>query len=63
MAVKRGVFICGILTMSILTTLFFVLCSFSTLGYNEVAINYGYLFKSIEDKTYNHGIWFIGLGH
>ena len=33
------------------------------LGYNEVGLKYSSWFKTVEDKTYTHGISYIGLGH
>ena len=53
----------GICSLTTCTTLFLILCSLSTLTYVEVGLNYSNWFKTVEDRTYDHGIWFIGLGH
>lgn len=37
--------------------------SIDQLSYNQVGLNYSSLFKSVENKTYESGIHFIGLGH
>jgi regulator of protease activity HflC (stomatin/prohibitin superfamily) len=58
-----GAIICCIISLTAFVTLIFVLMSLSVLNYNEVGLNYSSWFKTIEDKTYEHGIRFIGLGH
>lgn len=57
------VIVCSIISMTVLVTIILIACSLSVLTYNEVGLNYSYWFKTIEDKTYEHGIKFIGLGH
>ena len=57
------VIVCSILSLTVLVTIILIACSLSVLTYNEVGLNYSYWFKTIEDKTYEHGIQFIGLGH
>ena len=54
---------CSLVSLIVLVTLVLVLCSLSVLSYNEVGLNYSQWFKTIENKTYEHGIQFIGLGH
>ena len=39
-----------------------ILSSLSVLRYDEVGLNYSNWFKTVEDKTYESGIHFIGLG-
>lgn len=63
MAGRIMVIICSIISLTILVTIILIACSLSVLSYNEVGLNYSYWFKTIEDKTYEHGIHFIGLGH
>ena len=46
-----------------MVTIILIACSLSVLSYNEVGLNYSTWFKTIEEKTYEHGIQFIGLGH
>ena len=53
----------GIISLTMFTTFILILCSLSTLGYTEVGLNYSNWFKTVEEKTYKHGIHFIGLGH
>jgi len=57
------VIVCSIISMTVLVTIILIACSLSVLTYNEVGLNYSYWFKTIEDRTYEHGIKFIGLGH
>ena len=54
---------CSVISLTVLVTLILIACSLSVLSYNEVGLNYSAWFKTIEDKTYAHGIQFIGLGH
>jgi len=60
---RTFVIICSIVSLTALVTIILVACSMSILGYNEVGLNYSNWFKTVEDKTYRHGIHFIGLGH
>jgi len=60
---RTGIILCSILSLTALVALILIACSFSVLNYNEVGLNYSTWFKVIEDKTYEHGIHFIGLGH
>jgi len=60
---RLGVILCAIISLTVLVALILIACSFSVLNYNEVGLNYSTWFKVIEDKTYEHGIHFIGLGH
>ena len=60
---RTGIILCSIFSLTILVALILIACSFSVLNYNEVGLNYSTWFKVIENKTYEHGIHFIGLGH
>lgn len=60
---RRAYIICSVISLTLLVTLILIACSLSVLSYNEVGLNYSSWFKTIEDKTYSHGIQFIGLGH
>jgi len=40
----------------VLVTIILIACSLSVLSYNEVGLNYSNWFKTVEDKTYEHGI-------
>ena len=60
---RAFVIVCSVISLTILVTLILIACSLSVLSYNEVGLNYSNWFKTIENKTYEHGIWFIGLGH
>ena len=60
---RKQVIICGILSLTLLVAIIMIAASFSVLSYNEVGLNYSSWFKTIEDKTYEHGIHMIGLGH
>ena len=60
---RAGIIICSIVSLTALVTIILIACSLSVLSYNEVGLNYSNWFKTIEDKTYGHGIQFIGLGH
>ena len=57
------IIVCSIISLTVLVTIILIACSLSVLSYNEVGLNYSNWFKTIEDKTYEHGIKFIGLGH
>lgn len=37
--------------------------SIDQLSYNQVGLNYSSIFKSVENRTYESGIHFVGLGH
>jgi len=63
MAGRGLVIVCSIISLTVLVTIILIACSLSVLSYNEVGLNYSNWFKTIEDKTYHHGIHFIGLGH
>jgi hypothetical protein len=60
---RAFVIVCSVISLTILVTLILIACSLSVLSYNEVGLNYSNWFKTIENKTYEHGIHFIGLGH
>jgi regulator of protease activity HflC (stomatin/prohibitin superfamily) len=60
---RTSLIICSIISLTALVTIILIACSLSVLNYNEVGLNYSNWFKVIEDKTYIHGIHFIGLGH
>jgi hypothetical protein len=60
---RTFVIVCSIVSLTVLVTIILVACSLSVLNYNEVGLNYSNWFKTVEDKTYEHGIQFIGLGH
>ena len=57
------VIVCSIISLTALVTIILIACSLSVLSYNEVGLNYSNWFKTIENKTYYHGIHFIGIGH
>lgn len=63
MANRGLLIICSIISLTVLVTIILIACSLSVLSYNEVGLNYSNWFKTVEDKTYYHGIQFIGLGH
>ena len=63
MASRGLLIICSIVSLTILVTIILIACSLSVLSYNEVGLNYSNWFKTVEQKTYEHGIQFIGLGH
>ena len=50
------VIVCSIISLTVLVTIILIACSLSVLTYNEVGLNYSQWFKTIEDKTYIHGI-------
>jgi hypothetical protein len=60
---RAFVIVCSVISLTVLVTLILIACSLSVLSYNEVGLNYSNWFKTIENKTYEHGIHFIGLGH
>ena len=60
---RRQVIICSIVSLALLVTIILIAASLSVLSYTEVGLNYSNWFKTVEDKTYGHGIHFIGLGH
>jgi len=60
---RTGIIICSIVSLTALVTIILIACSISVLTYNEVGLNYSNWFKTIEDKSWSHGIRFIGLGH
>lgn len=60
---KTFVIVCSIVSLTALVTIILIAASLSVLSYNEVGLNYSSWFKTVEDKTYYHGIKFIGLGH
>lgn len=47
----------------ILITIIMVFSAMEVLDYNEVGLNYSSWFKTVENKTYQNGINYIGLGH
>lgn len=63
MASRGLLIICSIVSLTVLVTIILIASSLSVLSYNEVGLNYSNWFKTVEDKTYYHGIQFIGLGH
>merc|ERR1719265_872096 len=40
-----------------------ILCSFATLEYVELGLNYSWVAQTVEDKAYPSGRYFLGLGH
>mmetsp|Transcript_13120 Transcript_13120/g.22160 ORF Transcript_13120/g.22160 Transcript_13120/m.22160 type:complete len:200 (-) Transcript_13120:395-994(-) len=60
---RSTVIVCSIISLTMLVAIILIGCSLSVLSYNEVGLNYSNWFKTVEDKTYEHGIHFIGLGH
>jgi regulator of protease activity HflC (stomatin/prohibitin superfamily) len=63
MASRGLLIICSIVSLTVLVTIILIASSLSVLSYNEVGLNYSNWFKTVEEKTYYHGIQFIGLGH
>ena len=63
MASRGLLIICSIVSLTVLVTIILIASSLSVLSYNEVGLNYSNWFKTVEEKTYQHGIQFIGLGH
>jgi len=57
------VIVCSIISLASLVVIILIACSLSVLSYTEVGLNYSSWFKTVEDRTYEHGIQFIGLGH
>ena len=55
--------VCSIISLASLVVIILIACSLSVLSYTEVGLNYSSWFKTVEDRTYEHGIQFIGLGH
>jgi len=56
MASRGMLIICSIVSLTVLVTIILIACSLSVLSYNEVGLNYSNWFKTVEDKTYDHGI-------
>ena len=54
--------VAGICCMTTFIVMILLLSSMSVLSYNEVGLNYSNWFKSVEIKTYENGIHFIGIG-
>lgn len=44
-------------------TVIMVASAHEVLGYNEVGLRYSTWYKVVENKTYTHGIHWIGLGY
>jgi hypothetical protein len=44
-------------------TVIMVASAHEVLGYNEVGLRYSTWYKVVENKTYEHGIHWIGLGY
>lgn len=53
----------GALGVGVVVLGLFILMSVSSLSYNQIGLNYSSYFKSVENKTYDAGFHFIGLGH
>lgn len=53
----------GSLSFGLIVLGIFLFFSISSLSYNQVGLNYSGIFKSVEDRTYEPGIHFVGLGH
>ena len=54
--------ISGIVCLALFITIIMVASAVEVLGYNEVGLKYSSWFKEVENKTYSHGIHYIGLG-
>lgn len=50
-------------TFGIIVLVIFLAFSIDSLSYNQVGLNYSGIFKSVENKTYEPGFHFVGLGH
>jgi len=50
------VIVCSIISLAALVVIILIACSLSVLSYTEVGLNYSSWFKTVEDKTYEHGI-------
>jgi len=44
-------------------SLILLMCSFDTLEYTEMGLNYAWITEQIEDHVYTNGRYFLGLGH
>ena len=63
MASRGLLIICSIVSLTVLVTIILIASSLSVLSDTEEKHNYSNWFKTVEEKTYYHGIQFIGLGH
>lgn len=55
--------VCGVICcVATFITIIMVASAHEVLGYNEVGLKYSTWFKEVENKTYTHGIHYIGLG-
>ena len=53
----------GALAVGIVILVIFLFMSIESLQFNQIGLNYSSYFKSIENKTYEAGYHFLGLGH
>ena len=60
---RLAIILSSIIGLTLLVTIILIACSLAVLNYNEVGLNYSNWFKTVEMKTYEKGIHFIGLGH
>lgn len=60
---RLAIILTSIISLTLLVTIILIACSLSVLNYNEVGLNYSNWFKVVENKKYQRGIHFIGLGH
>jgi len=54
--------ICTMVCLGAFITICMVASALEVLGYNEVGLRYSSWFKEVENRTYTHGIHYIGLG-
>mmetsp|Transcript_153293 Transcript_153293/g.471586 ORF Transcript_153293/g.471586 Transcript_153293/m.471586 type:complete len:298 (-) Transcript_153293:28-921(-) len=55
--------IAAVVGVAALTLLVLFLCSFDTLEYQEMGLNYSWISETIEDRTYFGGRYWLGLGN
>lgn len=51
------------LTVGIIFLCAFLYVSVDSLEYNQIGLNYSEYFKTVENRTYSSGWYFLGLGH
>ena len=53
----------GCLCTSCVTFLILILCSWGSLEFNEIGLDYSEITKRVDSVTYNNGLHFLGIGH
>lgn len=49
--------------IAVFFSLILLICSFDTLEYTEMGLNYAWITEQIEDAVYGNGRYYLGLGH